>query len=72
MCESRGDRGPDPLENHKLHDFLLKLAFGPHLEKVGPPLPGKCWSPLDFWKSIVFSVIKPLDPLSRLGMSVTT
>ena len=44
----------DPLENH-------------NLEKVGPPPPPEnVGSPLDPWKSIVFSVIKPLDALCKL------
>ena len=34
-------------------------------EKVGPPLEN-VRPPLDPWKSIVFSVIKPLDPLYKL------
>ena len=50
-----------PLEDHKLYVFQKKLAFGPPpppLENVGIPL--------DPWKSIAFSVIKPLDPLGKL------
>ena len=56
-----------PLENHKLYVFFLNIMIRT------PPPPGKSWTPLenvrpplDPWNSIVFPVIKPLDPLYKL------
>ena len=41
----------------------IEFSIWTPLEKGGPP--GKCWPPLDPWKRIVFSVIKPLDPVDQ-------
>ena len=66
MCGSIGGGGggvggldPSP-ENHRLY---RNKYWDPPLENVGPPL--------DPWKSIVFYVIKPLDPLPvHLGTNI--
>ena len=44
-CGSRGGIGglDLPWKNHKLYEFLQKLAFGPLWKKLDPP--GKCWTP---------------------------
>ena len=74
----RGDRrsGPPPPRPRKITGYMgfyrnkyltppppLEEADPPHtLENVGPPL--------DPWKSIVFSVIKPLDPLLYIWVRI--
>ena len=66
MCRSRGGiGGPDPPGKSQVIWVSIEISIW--------TTPGKSWTPLenvgpplDLWKSIVFSVIKPLDPLCRL------
>ena len=64
-CGSKwGDRGSGPPRKKEAIWVSIEISIGPSLEKVGPP--GKCWTPLDPCESLVFSAIKPLDPLCKL------
>ena len=72
MCRSiGGDRGsrPPPPPPQKITCYM-----GFHRNKYLDPLPpGRSWTPpppLDPWKSIVFSVIKPLDPLLYIWVRI--
>ena len=70
MCRSRGGiGGPDPPGKSQVTWVSMEISIwpcsspAPPGKKLDPRPPGKCWTPLDPWKSIVFSVIGPLDPL---------
>ena len=64
--EGVGDRGSrPPLENHKLHGFLWKLAFGPPPPpgiSWTPPPPGKCWTPTGSSEKYSFLFNKTIGP----------
>ena len=60
MRIQRGDRGSVPPGKSQVICIFS-------LEKVGPPTPlENVGPPLDPWKSKIFSLIKPLDPLCKL------
>ena len=54
--------GPDPRKITGYMGFYRNKYLDSPLENVGPPL--------DPWKSIVFSVIKPLDPLLYIWVRI--
>ena len=63
MCGSRGGIGvqtPPPPGKSQVIWVSIEISIWtpPPLENAGPPL--------DPWNGIVFSVIKPLDPLCKL------
>ena len=62
MCRSRGGGigGPDPPGKSQVIFNLVSIEI--NILTPPPPLPGKSWTLLDPWKSIVFPAIKPLDP----------
>ena len=60
--EGGGGWGLDPPRKSQVIWVSLNIMIRTPLEKVGPPLEN-VRPPLDPFKSIVFSVIKPLDPL---------
>ena len=70
MCGSKGgDRASGPPGKSQVIWVSIEInTWTP----PPPPPPGKSWTPLYPWKSIVFSVIKPLDLLCKLYNKLRT
>ena len=60
-----GGSGPPPPGKSQVIWVSIEISIWTPLEKSWTPLEN-VGHPLDPWKSIVFSVIKPLDPLCKL------